>query len=320
MLELQEITDAWGKWMARKYNTTLHFTESTNYSSTWHLSPYKKYEVSHSIAAGALRFTSKKELPGGTGFDVEILVTNHDSRAQNISAQFSLKESSEFSWSVTEAVKIGNKVSGGMSVPFFADAKVEISAELSVSSTQGGKSSNEAVINYTIPVSVDPNSGVYVKAVMLNRRINSDWVADVTLSGHVAIRFNDYINLNSNGDKHALWFIPIQDVFRDVISNNLISTAGYYPEVSSVIAQAKGTAIVAHTSVGQFRFRKATNEELNTASATSYSISSQKTNTITSVASSEDENSFDDSYGYLTLNKESLGDLKINNLLSFGVD
>ncbi|WP_166291932.1 ETX/MTX2 family pore-forming toxin, partial [Photorhabdus stackebrandtii] len=250
------ITNAWGAWKAKQLGTSLHFTASTKYGGNSHLSPYTKYEVQSDLEAGGFHFVNKRELPDGVGFDLSHTVHNSTGEKQTMDVTFTEKKTSELTISVTEAVKIGNKVSGGVNVPFFADGKVEITAELSVSSTQSWKNSKDNGLSIKVPTVVPAHSSVLVKSTWVINRLQADWVADVVMRGYVAVRFNDYVyydNYKENG-WHALWFIPIKSVFDEIIQNNIIDTTGYIRQYNSVIAQAKGTLETATTAFGKTSF------------------------------------------------------------------
>ena len=66
------------------------------------------------------------------------------------------------------------------------------------------------------------------------------WVGKCKLTGYVAIWFNNKVKLPGSAKEHWLYFIPIQRVFNDCVSHNIIDTKGYETIGRAVLARSAG--------------------------------------------------------------------------------
>jgi hypothetical protein len=224
MLSLQQITDAWGNWMASQRGTSMRFTEATNYSAHGELGQYHQYQCS--AAVQSISYAGNSPPTGGAAIAYELWYDNNTTVQQSETFQYTATSQQSFTWSITESLSIGIEISATEGVPDVASSTQKVSVNLSLSSTQGATSSNTQSWNVNNPVVVPPNSSVKCDMVINSQSYNINFTESVLLAGYVAIWFNDKVALSPN-DYHWLWFIPIGSVFTDVISNNLASTEGY---------------------------------------------------------------------------------------------
>lgn len=139
-----------------------------------------------------------------------------------------------FTWSITESLSIGIEISATEGVPAVASSSQKVTVSLSLSSTQGATSSNTQTWQVNTPINVPANSSVKADMVISSQSYDVNFTASVLLQGYVAIWNNDKVN------GHWLWFHPIDSVFQDCISNNIIDTSGYSIASGGVMTQATG--------------------------------------------------------------------------------
>ncbi|MBI8316236.1 ETX/MTX2 family pore-forming toxin [Pseudomonas aeruginosa] len=240
MNELQVITDAWGYWFAKRNGLSLHFTASTKYSGNWHLDPYHRYEVEVTPLTSTLRFGSPTLVNSNVGYKDKKTIKNDSSTDQITEIDFSYDRTDTFKWSVTEALKVGVSVKGGVEVPLLAKAEASASTEISLSSTQETTKAVKHTVTTKLPLKVAPYKKIVANAKALVLEYNSDWQMSAFLQGSVAVRFNEWFKWNTP-EKHALWFIPIETIFSDVIYHNIIDASGYQVVNGGVHAIARGT-------------------------------------------------------------------------------
>ncbi|MUJ04975.1 hypothetical protein GNQ12_05815 [Pseudomonas aeruginosa] len=238
MNDLQDITDAWGKWFAERNNLSLHYTASTDYSK--HAPDYKKYQVSTKSVADFVTITSSRV----TGTDIR-LDEVHETR--NVT---SLEQTSELSLtyditnthkvSITHALKIGVKAGAKFKIPLVGDTNIEISTDYTHTNNNEKTETKKNAIAVKIPVRVPPHKKVMGRGSFTIKTVVSSWEVPVLLQGYVAVRFHEFIYWNNSPEKHALWFIPIEDIFKDCSWHEIIDTTGYKVVSNGVHAIIQG--------------------------------------------------------------------------------
>ncbi|MEV5510374.1 cytotoxin leucocidin [Streptomyces orinoci] len=240
---LQEITDEWGRWMARERfpgSRGCRFTASTDYGRQGALAAYHQYQVSTTYSGITYDPNAPSPVPGQVnsvatnyrnGTEVEQLVTYKQSRTTEQDLRIS----------VTESLKIGVTVEVSAEIPAVAKVSETTSIEATLSSTQ--EFSHKETQNWSVdlPLKIPAKSLVEATLVVGTQKYDIDWTATVALRGHVAIWFEEKVDLNHDGDYHWLWFIPIEEVFRDCRAHGIVDTAGYEVTASGVNAFAAGT-------------------------------------------------------------------------------
>lgn len=239
MTELQDITDAWGHWLASRSATTLDFTASTDYSGK--SDDYKKYEVKVKPLSGSLRFGSSKLVNSTIGFEDSKLLRNDSSSEQTIEASFGYERVDTFKWLTTEALKIGVIVKGSVEVPLLARAEASATTEISLSSAQETTKVVKKTVSIKLPVKVAPHKKILANANSMILEYNSDWEMSTLLTGFVAIKFNDYRRWSNFGEINKLWFIPIETALSDVIYHSITDASGYQVVNGGIHAIARGT-------------------------------------------------------------------------------
>jgi len=232
MNSLQQITDAWGNWYSKQNGTTCRFTASTNYGSQDFLGNYHQYQTS--AAVQNIVYDGNSPPTGGSTIAYELWYDNGTTIQQQNNFQETSTSTQAFTWSITESLSIGIEVSATEGVPSVASSTQKITVTLSLSSTQSQTTTNSQTWQVNAPLNVPPNSSVKADMVISTQSYSINWIATVLLQGYVAIWNNDKVN------GHWLWFIPIDSVFQDCISNNIIDTSGYSIVGGGVLTQANG--------------------------------------------------------------------------------
>lgn len=237
MNNLQTITDTWGGWIAGKRGTSCRFTASTNYGEQSDLGAYGQYQCSVTLLN--IAYDGNSPPTNGSTVDSELWYDNATSVTQSETFAYTATSTQSFTWSITEALSVGVEISATEGVPAVASSSQKISVSLKLSSTQGATNTNQQSWSVSNPVQVPAQSSVKCDMVINAQTYNINFTQQVSIDGYVAIWFNDKVDWNNNGKYHYLWFIPIEQVFNDVISNKLIDTTGYQLG-STVIATATG--------------------------------------------------------------------------------
>ncbi|MEV4441189.1 cytotoxin leucocidin [Streptomyces sp. NPDC049577] len=239
---LQEITDEWGKWLARErfpQSNGCRFTASTDYGKQGALGDYHKYQV----AAAYHGITYDPSAPSPVPGQVSSVSTNYRN-GTDVEQQVTYKQSrtteQDLRISVTESLKIGVTMEVSAEIPAVAKVSETTSIEASLSSTQ--EFSHKETQNWSVdlPLKIPAKSVVEASLVVGTQTYDIDWTATVALTGSVAIWFNEKVDLNHDGDRHWLWFVPIEEVFRDCQSHGITDTTGYEITSNGVNAFAAG--------------------------------------------------------------------------------
>ncbi|KNB50620.1 cytotoxin leucocidin [Streptomyces caatingaensis] len=240
---LQEITDAWGRWMAKErfpQSNGCRFTASTDYGRQSALGSYHQYQVRAKYSGIVYDPNAPSPVPGQVtsvvttyrnGTDVEQTVTYKQSRTTEQDLRIS----------VTESLKAGVTVQVSAEVPAVAKVSETTSIEATLSSTQ--EFSHKETQNWSVdlPLKIPAKSVVEASLVVGTQKYDIDWTATVGLTGSVAVWFEEKVDLNHDGDRHWLWFVPIEEVFRDCRANGIADTSGYEITGDGVNAFASGT-------------------------------------------------------------------------------
>jgi len=236
---LQEITDAWGKWMNEQHpGDGIKFTESTNYQNWGELNQYHQYETNATYQSMTYDPNAPTPIPG-TANSVVTSYENGSSVQQSYTYTQTLTTTQSFTWSITESLSVGREISVGINIPEVAKIGSKITVTLGLSSTQGAISSETQSWSVTQPIAAPPGRHIDAKMVVTTQQYKIKWKASCMLSGYVAIWFHSKVALNP-GNFHWLWFIPISQVFAQCQLNKLIDTTGYQIVADGVIAYSEG--------------------------------------------------------------------------------
>jgi len=237
MLSLQQITDAWGNWMATHRGTSCRFTETTNYGAHGELDQYRQYQCSASYQS--ISYDGNSPPTNGAQVAYELWYDNNSTIQQSETFSYTATSSQSFTWSITESISVGVEISATEGVPNVASSTQKVTVTLSFSATQSQTKTNTQSWTINNPVLVPKDSSVKCDMVLNTQSYDINFTAAVLVTGSVAIWFNDKVDLNP-GDSHWLWFVPITSVFSDVVNNNLASTEGYQFGGGGIITTAKG--------------------------------------------------------------------------------
>ncbi|MGH4034042.1 cytotoxin leucocidin [Actinomycetota bacterium Odt1-20B] len=240
---LQEITDEWGKWMARERfpgSNGCRFTASTDYGRQSFLSDYHQYQVSTKYSGITYDPNAPSPVPG----QVSSVTTNYRNGStveQLVTYKQSKTTEQDLRISVTESLKIGVSVEVSAEIPAVAKVSETTSIETNLSSTQEFTHKETQTWGVDLPLKIPAKSLIEASLVIGTQKYDIDWTATASLKGAVAVWFNDKVDLNHDGDYHWLWFVPIEEVFRDCRTNGIVDTTGYEITGDGVDAFASGT-------------------------------------------------------------------------------
>ncbi|MDB5904195.1 MAG: hypothetical protein JWM26_3073 [Betaproteobacteria bacterium] len=239
---LQQITDAWGNWVAGQYPGSggILFTASTNYGAQSFLDGGHQYQVSATVNDVVYDPYAPSPIPGSAS-SVVTTYQNGTTLQQSITYSQSVTTNQAFNWSITESLSIGETVSVKAGLPAVAEVTESTTVTLTLSSTQGETSSTQHQWSVNYPLQVPPQSEIDASLVVTTQQYNINWTATVQLVGWVAIWFNNKIAWNHDNDNHWCWYIPIDFVFSQCQANNIIDTTGYQIGGGGVIAMSQGT-------------------------------------------------------------------------------
>lgn len=237
---LQEITDAWGKWMDKKYNGGgVNYTASTDYQEHSSLNDYHKHEVR--VEGTELSYDPYAPSPKpGFVSSASTSYENDSSVEQEVTFKQSVSTSQTFSWSVTEELDIGLSVEVKAGLPAVAQVTTTMSAEFDLSSTQGDSKTDTQEWSVDQPIRTPAHTHINAKMLVNTEEYDIKWGAKTTLKGYVAIWFNNKVSLHNNRGAHHLWFINIGNVFRNCRDNKIIDIKGYEIVGNKVIANSYG--------------------------------------------------------------------------------
>jgi len=238
---LQDITNAWGNWMNKKYNGGgIKFTASTKYSDQeFFLKNYYERQVQSQMLD--IQYAADGvPTQGGTSSSATGCIRNGSSMMQEESYEETISVTKSFTWSVTEQLSIGTEVSATVGVPDVASVGAKVTTDLTLSSTQGATHSETRDQKIGMSVKVPPYTIVRPTAVILTKQYDMPWVSKCKLTGYVAIWFNNKVTLPGSAKEHWLYFVPIQRVFSECVRHNIIDTAGYENTGGAVLARSAG--------------------------------------------------------------------------------
>lgn len=238
---LQQITDAWGNWMAAKlpFSGGMRFTESTNYGNQSDLDNYHQYQTNATVQSMTYDPAGPPPIPGSES-SITTSYNNDSTVPQSYTYDQSLETQQTFTWSITEALSVGIEISATEGVPSVAQVGQKVTTNISFSSTQGASFNKTEKWAVSMPIVAPPESHIDALMVVTTAQYDIQWTAVCLLDGSVAIWFNNKVALNP-GDYHWLWFIPIEQVFSDCQQYNIIDTTGYQVVAGGVLATSTGT-------------------------------------------------------------------------------
>ena len=225
--DFQAICNDWGNWFSKKHGTTCRWVKL--HAEGWGMDKYQQYKIN--VRYGKTVFGTQKPLDT-PGFVYNQTFTNDTSVEQ--SNTFTRKESTTatFTWSLTEGINTGHRVTGRIGLPLVAEVKDEASTEINFSSTQSKTETITQTWSVSQPVRVPPQTKVDAVLDIEQKKYDIDFTSDIIIGGWVAIWNNDKISLG-NG-KHWLYFFPVSKVLHDKPHR------GYAVRGNKVVFKARG--------------------------------------------------------------------------------
>ncbi len=238
MLSLQQLTDTWGNWFAAQNGTSLHWTESTNYADHSELDDWHQYQVSATCLG--IVYDSNSPPTNGSDATQEVWYDNNTAVQQDESLTYTHSSTTTYTWAITESISIGIEISATEGPPALSSTQ-KLSVTMALSSTQTQQATSTQSWNVVTPIKVPPNSSLKCDAAISMQTYDINFTQQVQLSGYINVWFNDSVIINGSPASHYCWFIPIEQVFQDIIANNLANTAGYQITSNGVATTASGT-------------------------------------------------------------------------------
>jgi len=110
-------------------------------------------------------------------------VSNSSDIQQSMSISISQQYSTKHSFTQTYGLKLGVKATGEIGIPFVANGKIEISAEISGSWTIGEEETVTKTFQATLPLLVPPHSRISSRVTFNESSMYVDWTAKASWSG-----------------------------------------------------------------------------------------------------------------------------------------
>lgn len=168
---------------------------------------------------------------------IDAFVVDNDSQGSaSRKITVSEKVTNEFSWGLTESMKVFSSVTGKVGIPFIAEGEISTGFELNFAANQNWRSSEEKTFEMSYDVSVPPKSQLKISAWYdLVKGISMDYTAMAEINGRT----------------------PRVSIFDDIISDtpatgemirNHLFNSGFDGEIieiktESIIARIKGTMV-----------------------------------------------------------------------------
>ncbi|MGW1835069.1 ETX/MTX2 family pore-forming toxin [Streptomyces sp. BBFR2] len=238
---LQEITNAWGNWMAtEKYPESggYDYTASTNYDSQSSLSAYHQYQVTQKFLE--IEYDPDAKPAPGELHTNDITYRNQTDAAQTVRYNYTSKTAKAFSMTTSKTLKTGVELSTEVEIPGVAKVGAKFTMNLELTKSETTTKTEEQTWSVDVPVVVPKQSQVHTWMTINTASYDVSYTASAQLENYVAIWFKNKVSLGHDGNNHWLWFVPIEWVFSDCVNNSIIDTAGYYVNSSGVVAQASG--------------------------------------------------------------------------------
>ncbi len=245
MQKLDDIIWAWGCWVARSHGTGCHFTQALNYGNASELdgddsngNPYHDRQCTAVVLA--MNYDDNSLPTNGANVGYDLWYDNATDVNQTITFAASSSTSQTFTWSITEALSVGLELSGTAGAPGIMTTGFKETITFSFSSTQGKSTSTLQQWSVNDPVVIPAQKSVHCQMVIATQAYDIDWSAACVIKGSVAVWFDDWIDIAGGSDVHHLWFVPIEQVLRDVVAHRLYDTTGYADSGDGITATVRG--------------------------------------------------------------------------------
>ena len=149
---------------------------------------------------------------------------------------------SSFTWTVNEAINVGITLTERVGVPLVCSSTTSITASISFSSTQSETETESQSWEIDREIAVPAHTEVDMTWTINEKQSTANFNADIVLTGYFAIWNKDKVDVNNPGgsDKHWLWFIPIDEAFKQMNSFGIPVPSLYTTGPGSVTYTASG--------------------------------------------------------------------------------
>lgn len=141
-----------------------------------------------------------------------------------------------------KAIDVGISITQKVGVPLVSSTTTNISADISFDSTKTNTKTETQAWEIDREVSVPPHTQVDMSWTINEKQSTATFYADVVLTGYIAIWNNDKIDFNNPGgtNKHWLWFIPVEEAFKEMTEWGVSVPSLYTIGSDSVTYSASG--------------------------------------------------------------------------------
>ncbi|MBB5934867.1 ETX/MTX2 family pore-forming toxin [Streptomyces zagrosensis] len=242
MASLQEITDAWGDWMANtQYPDSggYWYTASTDYSSQSSLDAYHQHQVG--VKFLGIQYDPASVPTPGSFNTGDVVYDNQTDVEQSVTYKQGASTEQSFTQTTSKTLKIGIELKAEVAAPEICKVSATYKMEVSLTDTNSRAKTDKQEWSVELPVKVPAHSQVEAYMTVDTATYDVNWTSNAGLDNCVAIWFNNKVDLNHGEDYHWLWFYPIGWVISDCVNNNLIDTSGYWADDGNAVAAATGS-------------------------------------------------------------------------------
>lgn len=236
--DLQDLAQKWGNAFSKHYGTTCRWVDL--HATRLEMAQYQQYKI-------AAKVTNVRYKRSGTAIDMPgVVVTdttiNDTSLVQKSIFKHTKSTTSTFTWTVKETISIGFSLTFTVGVPPECSSTATITANISVDSTQSDTKTEKEDWEIDRNVAVPPHTEVDMTWTINEKQSSATFHAYIILTGYIAIWNDDKIDINNpgGGDRHWLWFIPIDEAFNQMKDWGVSVSSLYTIGSGSVTYRASG--------------------------------------------------------------------------------
>lgn len=227
---LADLANQWGKQFSKRNGTTRKWVDL--HAKKEDMKKYRKYKIkSKVLKVWYDQNFDKVSLP-------EQIMTssfNNDSDGVGTATFNKSKETkTSFTWSITEGLELGLSQEITAGVPEVAQSKTKLSTKISLNSTQEKTKSETNQWEINREISVPAHKSIEITWAIKEAKVTATFYADIEITGYFAIWNNKKV------DGHWLWFIPVEDAFREMKKWGIKIPSQFSIKDNSVIYRAKG--------------------------------------------------------------------------------
>ena len=236
--DLQSLVQQWGNKFSQHHSTSCVWVDL--YAERHEMAQYKQYKISASVQN--MHYGSSGTTTSLPGYVFTDTTFNNSEVTQKSTFKQTKSVTNSFTWSMTATIGINIKLTFNVGVPAVASGTTEMSMNMSISSTQSQTESETRTWEIDREVTTPPKSKIVMVWTINEKESSAIFYADVVITGYVAIWNKVKIDINNPGgsDKHWLWFIPVDQVFREMQSYGISVPSQYSIGWGSVTYKASG--------------------------------------------------------------------------------